>query len=93
MTILTFDGETGMRANEVDDWATYGRVTSKYKAFHQKVWFVERHDALIRSALQFVESYAVKEIFVVSFVTVLGLVSFIHNVLASINKHTPIKLS
>ena len=52
MKTLTLDGETGMRGKDVDDWAMYNQITLKYKAPHQKAWLVERHNALIRSALQ-----------------------------------------
>ena len=51
MKVLTLDGETGMRGKEVDDFAMYNQTTMKYKSPHQKAWLVERHNALIRSAL------------------------------------------
>ena len=38
MTTLTLDGERGMRAKEVDDWAIYKQITLKFKAPHQKIW-------------------------------------------------------
>lgn len=87
--MLTLDGGSGMRAKEVDNWALYNQVTFKHKAPHQKLWLVARHNALIRSALQRVESQVIKESLVVSSVTVLGLVTFMQHSLTSINSHIP----
>ena len=53
---LTLDGESGMRGKDVDDWAIENQTTLKFKAPHQKAWLVERHDALIRTALQGAET-------------------------------------
>ena len=89
MKTLTLDGETGVRAKEVDDLALFNQVPLEYKAPHQKTWLVERHNPLIRSALQRTESQVFKEILVASSVTVSGLVTFMHDALASINNHTP----
>ena len=36
MKTLTMDGESGMRAKEIDDWAIHSQVTLKYKAPDQK---------------------------------------------------------
>ena len=89
MQVLTLDGEIGMRGKDVDDWAMYNQVTLKYKAPHQKAWLVERHNALIRSALQRAETQVTKESLCVSFNVVLGLVTSMHNALVSINNYTP----
>ena len=89
MQTLTLDGETGMRGKDVDDWAMYNQITLKYKAPHQKAWLVERHNALIRAALQRAECQVIKESLCISFSTVLGLVTFMHNALVCINNHTP----
>ena len=89
MQTLTLDGETGMRGKDVDDWAMYNQITLKYKAPHQKAWLVERHNALIRAALQRAEAQVIKESLCISFTTVLGLVTFMHNALVCINNHTP----
>ena len=86
---LILDGETGMRGRAVDAWAIYNQITLKYKAPHQKAWLVERHDALIRSAVQRAESQVIKESFCISFTIVLGVVTFLHNALVCINQHTP----
>ena len=67
MTILALDGENGMRAKEVDDWAMHNQVILRYKAPRQKVWFVERHNVLLRSIVQRVESQAFKQSLCVSF--------------------------
>ena len=64
-----------MRAKQAGDWAMYSQVAFKYKALCQKAWLVERHTALIRSALQRAESQAIKESLVVSLVIVLGFVT------------------
>ena len=61
MKVLTLDGETGMKGKDVDDWAMYSQTTMRYKAPHQKAWLVERHNALIRNALQKAESQVIKE--------------------------------
>lgn len=50
---------------------------------------MERHNALIRSALQRFGSQVIKDSLVVSFVTAQGFVTFIHNALISINNDTP----
>lgn len=89
MRTLTLDGGSGMRAKDVDDWAMYNHVALKRKAPHQKAWLVERHNALIRSALQRAESQAIKESLRASFVTLLGLLAFMHSALTRINSHTP----
>ena len=79
LKVLILDGGTGMRSNEADDWAMYSQAALKHKAFHQKAWLVERHNAFIRSALQGAETHAIKESLRVSLVTVLGLVTFRRN--------------
>ena len=62
MKTLTLDQETGMRGKEVDDWAMYNQIAMKYKAPpHQKAWLVERHNALIRNALQKAETQVISE--------------------------------
>ena len=86
---LILDGESWMRGKDVDDWAMYRHTALKFKAPHQKAWLVERHNALIRSALQRVEAQVLKESLCVSFVILLGLITFMHNALTSINNHTP----
>ena len=78
-----------MRGKEIDDYATYSRVTMRYKAPRQKSWLVERHNALIRSALQRAEAQVIKESLRISFATVLGLVAVMQNAFVSINNHTP----
>ena len=78
-----------MRGKDVDDWAMENQTTLKFKAPHQKAWLVERHNALLRSALHKAETQALKESLCVSFTTVLGLVTFMHNALTCINNHTP----
>ena len=78
-----------MRATDVGGWAMYNQVALKWKAPHQNAWLVERHNALIRSALQRAEFQALKESLCASFVTVFGLVTFMHNALTSINNHIP----
>ena len=89
MQTLTLDGEIGMRGKDVDDWAMYNQVTLKYKAPHQKAWLVERHNALIRAALQRAEAQVIKESRCISFTTVLGLVTFMRNAFVCINNRTP----
>ena len=83
------DCEIGMKGKEADDWAMYNQITVKYEAPHQKAWSVERHKALIRSALQCAESQGIKESLRVNFVAVLGLVTFMRDGLVSINNRTP----
>ena len=61
MGALIFDGEIGMRGEEVDDWTMYNQITMKYKAPHQKAWLVERHNALICSVLQRAGAEVTKE--------------------------------
>ena len=76
-----------MRGNEVDDWAMYSQITMQHTAPHQKAWMVERHNALIRSALQRADAQVTKESLHISFNTVLGLVIFMHNALVCINNN------
>lgn len=78
-----------MRAKEVDDWAMYNQVTLKHKALHQTVWLVERHNALIRSALQSAESQAIKESSCASFIIAFVLVNFMHDVWACMGNRIP----
>lgn len=78
-----------MRSKDVIDWAMYNQITLKHKAPHRKACLVERHNALIRSASQFGECQAIKESFCVSSNTASGLVTFMKNVLVSINNRTP----
>ena len=89
MYILTLDGEIGMMAKDVDDWATYSQVTLQYKAPYQKAWLVERHNVLIRAALQRAGSQVIEESLCISFHTVLGLFTFMRNAFVCINNHTP----
>ena len=89
MLTLTLDGESGMKGKEVDDWAMYNQITMTYKSPRQKAWLVERHNALIRSALHRAETQVIKESLCVSFGIVLGFVTFMHNALVCINNHTP----
>lgn len=89
MKVRTFDGETGMRCKEVDDLAMCSQMVLKQKALHQTAWLVERHNAFVRSALQRAESHAIKESLRISANTVQGLVTFMHNDVASLNLRTP----
>ena len=61
MTVLTLDGDSGMRGKEADAWAMCSQLALKYKAPHRKAWLVERHNAVIRSALQTAESQVINE--------------------------------
>lgn len=88
MKVLTLDGETGTRRNDIDHWARYNQIALKFEAPHQKAWLVERHDALIRSASQRAESHVIKESLCVSFGTIFGLVAFMHIALVSIDNST-----
>ena len=87
MKTLTLDGQSWMRAKEIDDGPMYTQVTLKLKAPHQKAWLVDRRDALIRFALQRAGSQVFKESLCISFVTVFGFVIFMHNALTCINNH------
>ena len=89
LEVLTFDGETGMRSKDVNDWVKYSQLFFKYKAPHQKTFFVQRHSALIRSASQRAGSQVIKESLCVRFSTVFGLVTFMHFVSISISNRTP----
>ena len=51
-----------MKGKEVDDWAMYNQVTMKYKSPRQKAWLVERHNALIRSALHRSEAQVIPRV-------------------------------
>ena len=64
-----------MRGKEGDDWAMCSQVTMEYETPHQKAWLVERHNALIRSAVQRAEAQVIKKSLCISFTTVLGLVN------------------
>ena len=66
------DGEAGMMGKEVDDWAVYSQIAMMYNVPHQQAWLVERHDALIRAALQRVESQVIKQSVCAGFTPVLG---------------------
>ena len=68
--VLALDGETGMRSREAGVSAMCSPIAFKYKAPHQTTWFVERHNALIRSAPQRAESKVSKESLCVSSVTI-----------------------
>ena len=89
MKVWALDGETGMRSKEIDDWGMCSQVTLKYKAPCQNAWLVERQNAFTRTALQLAEAQVIKEPLCASFVTALGLVTFVHNALVPINDHTP----
>ena len=91
MTTLVLDGEIGMRGEHVDDVTMYNQIALKHKAPHQKAWLVERHDALIRSALQRAESQVIKERLCISPTIVVCLVAFMHNALGRFNNNTPTK--
>lgn len=82
------DGESCVRSKKVDHWATCNQVTFKYSAPHQKAWLVERHNALICSALQRAEVLVITESLCVSSITVLGLVEFMHKASVCISNHT-----
>lgn len=88
MKVLTLDGETGVRPKEVDDSAMYNQDASKHEAFHKTAWLVERHNAPIVSALQRADSQVIGDLLWVSFVTVSGLVTSMHNAMFAINSHT-----
>ena len=64
------------------------QVTDKYNAFRQKAWLVERHNEILRQGLHRTDTQIMEESLVCSFHTVLGLVTFMHSALESINKHT-----
>ena len=89
METLTLDGEIGMRGKDVDDWAMHNQIILKCKAPHQKAWLVERQNALIRAGLRRAEAQVIQESLCISFQTVLGLVTFMHNAIVCINNHTP----
>lgn len=89
MQTLTLDGETGMRGKEVDDYATCSQISMKYMPPYQNALLVERHNALIRSALQRAEAQVIKESLCISFNAMPGLVAFMHNSLVLITNHTP----
>ena len=82
-------GETGMRGKDADDWALFGQTAMKHNAQHQTARLVERRNASIRSAVQRAESQVIKEASCISFATVLGLDTSMHNALVPINAHTP----
>ena len=88
MEALTLDGETRTRGKEVDDWAMYSQIALKYNVPHQTVWFVERHNAFVRSVLQRAGCQAMTASLCVGFVAVLGLVFVMHNVLVPVNNYT-----
>ena len=61
MKVLPIDGETGVMANDADDWARCSHVALKHKASHPKAWLVESHNAPIRSALRRAEIQVIQE--------------------------------
>ena len=56
MQVLSLDGETGVGSTQAGAWVTCSQATLKHKTPHQQAWLVERHDALMRSALRFAEA-------------------------------------
>ena len=89
MTVAVSDGQAGMRSQVADDLAMCNQIAFKLKAPHQTALRVERHNALIRSAVQRAESQVFRKSLFASFVAVFGLVGFMHDVFGSINSHTP----
>lgn len=80
-----------MGGKEVDDWAMYNQISMKHEAPHQKASLVERHNVLIRPALQRAEAQCVKGSLCVSVGAVFGLVTFMHNPFTFINNHPSIR--
>lgn len=67
-----------MNCKAANGRAMCSQMVIKHKVFHQKVWLVERHDALTRSAPQRAEAQVITEPLCISIVIVSGFVAFMH---------------
>ena len=89
MKLLVLDGETAMRGQAASDWAEANSVELKFKAPDQKAWTAERHQELLRQSCHTTESQLQKEGIHLPFEQVLAMVTFAHNALVHIGRHTP----
>ena len=85
---LVCDEESGMFGVAASDWASRNMVTLKFKAPRQKVWIIERHNAMLRD-IHKTESQCAKEGIHVPLECTLATNVFGLNSLTVINTSTP----
>ena len=81
--------ESGMRGKAAQHWAISNQATLHFKAPRQKAWLVERHDEIQRQSLHRAELQIKEECLIANFTWVLATVTFMHNALIGIDRHTP----